>query len=268
MLSFIRLSVALCLSASMVYATDESVLSPAEQKVANIRAGAHSGLTESRSPGTEQELIQVAQARQLAYARGDCRAWAGYVSDDFRFIDQAGHSFTRDQEMRECQLQLPPGSKSERVLTSFHCQIKGNLAFLDYRVDETQRRSDTRYTQSFRHLDTFERQKKWTVSYAMQVQIFDDPAIAQVDPTTYGVFVGRYENTAGVVDLVTRRGDKLFAQEAEEDTPTELFPENSDTFFIPGDPTRITFVRDQAGKVVGMVVHFPDREVQRKKKVK
>ncbi|MGB7944806.1 MAG: nuclear transport factor 2 family protein [Terriglobales bacterium] len=143
-------------------------------------------------------------------------------SDDFRFIDQAGHSFTRDQEVRECQLPLPPGSKSERVLTSFHCQVKGNLAFLDYRIDETQRRGDTTYTQSFRHLDTFERRKEWTVSHAMQVQIFDDPAIAQVDPTTYGAFVGRYENTAGVVDLVTRRGDKLFAQEAEDDTPTEM----------------------------------------------
>ena len=268
MRSFMHLLVSLCLSAGMVYATDEPTLSPVEQKVANIRAGAHSGPAESRLSGTEQELIQVAQARQRAYADGDCRAWAVYVSDDFRFIDQAGHSFTRDQEMRECQLPLPPGSKSERVLTSFHCQIKGNLAFLDYRIDESQRRGDTTYTQSFRHLDTFERQKKWTVSYAMQVQIFDDPAIAQVDPSTYGAFVGRYENTAGVVDLVTRRGDKLFAQETEEDTPTELLPESSDTFFIRGDPTRITFVRDQTGKVVGMVVHIPDREVQREKKVK
>lgn len=29
------------------------------------------------------------------------------------------------------------------------------------------------------------------------------------------------------------------------------------------DPTRIIFVKDQAGKVAGMVVHIPDREVQR-----
>ena len=101
----------------------------------------------------------------------------------------------------------------------------------------------------------------------MQVQIFDDPAIAMVDPTTYAAFVGRYENTSGVVDLITRRGDKLFGQEAKEDTPTELLPESSDTFFIPGDPARITFVRDQPGKVVGMVVHIPDREVRRERKV-
>jgi hypothetical protein len=43
--------------------------------------------TESRLSGTEQELIQLAQARQRAYADGDCRGWALYVSDDFRFID-------------------------------------------------------------------------------------------------------------------------------------------------------------------------------------
>ena len=56
----------------------------------------------------------------------------------------------------------------------------------------------------------------------MQVQIFDDPAFAKVDPTAYGAFVGRYENTAGVVDLITRRGDKLFGQDAEEDTPHRI----------------------------------------------
>jgi hypothetical protein len=106
------------------------------------------------------------------------------------------------------------------------------------------------------------------VILGMQVQIFDDPPIAQVDPDSYGAFVGRYELTADEGDLITRRGDKLFAQGAPEDTPTELRPESSDTFFIPGDPTRITFVRDQAGKVVGLVTHFPDREIQREKRVR
>jgi hypothetical protein len=232
-----------------------------------LPAGAQSARAGSRSSGTEQELIDAARARHQAYARGDCRGWALYVSDDFHTIDQAGHWFTRDQEMKECQ--PPPGSRNERVLTDFHCQIKGNLAFLDYRIDEIQHRGDTKYTQSFRKLDTFERQqKKWMVILGMQVQIFDDPPIAQVDPDSYGAFVGQYELTADEGDLITRRGDKLFAQGAPEDKPTELRPESSDTFFIPGDPTRITFVRDQAGKVVGLVTHFPDREIQREKRVR
>ena len=37
----------------------------------------------------------------------------------------------------------------------------------------------------------------------MQVQIFNDPALGQVDPTTYSAFFRRYEDTAGVFDLVT-----------------------------------------------------------------
>ena len=60
MSSFMRLLVSLFLSASMVYATDEPTLSPAEQKVANIRAGSHGGPSKSRLSGTEQ-LIQAAK---------------------------------------------------------------------------------------------------------------------------------------------------------------------------------------------------------------
>ena len=235
----------------------------------NSPARTHNGPYESRSPGIERELTEAARARQQAYARGDCLNWAKYVSDDFHFIDQAGRSFTRDQEMKECQLPHLVGSKNERVLTDFHCQSKNNLAFLDYRVDETQHLGDTKLTQSFRHVDTFARhQKTWTVIHAMQVQIFDDPPIAGVDPGSYGAFVGQYESTAGTVDLITQRGDKLFAQGAEDDTPTELLPESSDTFFIPGDPTRLTFVRDQAGRVIGAVLHFPAREILREEKVR
>jgi hypothetical protein len=47
-----------------------------------------------------------------------------------------------------------------------------------------------------------------------------------------------------------------------------IFPSLTKTnFFIPGDPTRLTSVRDQAGRVIGAVLHFPDREILREKKV-
>jgi Domain of unknown function (DUF4440) len=233
-------------------------------------AATDSGPAQSRSSGAGRALIEAARARQQAYARGDCLDWAAYVSPDFQFIDQAGHSFTRDQEMKECQPhRAVPGSKNERVLTDFRYQIKGNLGFLDYRVDETQRWGDTKFTQSFRHVDTFEHHlEKWTVIRAMQVQIFDDPPVARFEPASYAAFVGQYELAAGVVDLITRRGDKLFAQGAQEDSPTELLPESSDTFFIPGDPSRLTFLRDKTGTVIGAVLHFPDREILREKKIR
>ena len=207
---------ALCLPASTLYAGDPPELSAAKQEVANIQAGTHSVSAESRSTGAQQELVEAAIARHEAYAHGDCVKWARYVSADFHFIDRVGHTTTRVQEMKECHSpkHAVPGS-NERVLTDFHCQIKGNLAFLDYRIDETQHHGNVKYTQSFRHLDIFERrQKKWSVIKGMQAQIFDDPLIAQVDPA-YDAFVGQYELTLGMGDLITRQGDKLFGQDLQ-----------------------------------------------------
>ena len=58
----------------------------------------------SKKPTTvEQELIDDAKARASAYAKRNCQLWATYISRDFRFIDQSGHTFTRDQEIKECQ---------------------------------------------------------------------------------------------------------------------------------------------------------------------
>jgi hypothetical protein len=108
----------------------------------------------------------------------------------------------------------------------------------------------------------------------MQAQIFDDPLIAQVDPATYDAFVGQYELTPGMGDLITRQGDKLFGQDLPvgQEAPgvdrTELLPESPDTFFIRGDPTRMTFLKDQSGKVIRLVLHFPDREIVREKKIR
>ena len=73
----------------------------------------------SRSSGTERELIEAARARHQAYAHHDCLDWASYVSADFHFIDQAGHSFTRDQEMKECQPQ-PADAGSRHAPSSSH----------------------------------------------------------------------------------------------------------------------------------------------------
>ena len=240
----------------------------------------------SHLSGTERGLVEAARARHQALAHGECLDWASYVSADFHFIDSWGHSFTRDQELKECQDNHPSssaasakhiqpqhavaGSKNERVLTDFHCQINGSLAFLDYRQDEIHYRDNTKHTRSYRTLDTFERrQRKWTVIQGMSVQIFDDPPIARIEPASYDAFVGHYESSpGGVVDFISRKGDKLFGADTPDGTGTELFPESSDTFFIPGDPTRMTFVRDETGKVAGLVLHIPDREIVRERKVR
>ena len=214
----------------------------------------------------EEKLIADIRARAHAYAAGECQSWATYVSSDFRFIDQAGQIFTRDQEIKECQPH--PNSTNKRNLYDFHSRATNTLAFVDYRYDEIQRWGKTEIVQSFRHLDTFElRQRKWICVYAMQVQIFDDPVVLTVDPGIYDRYAGKYELSPGIIDTVIRKGDQLFIKAPDDDMATQLFPESADTFFIPGYPTRFTFVTGKDKEVVELVSHFPQRVVFREKKI-
>ncbi len=214
----------------------------------------------------EEKLISDIQARARAYAAGDCQSWATYVSSDFRFIDQAGQIFTRNQEIKECHPHQ--GATNKRNLMDFHSRVDRTSAFVDYRYDEIQYWGGSKIVQSFRHLDTFElRQGTWICVYAMQVQIFDDPPVFKVDPSIYNHYAGQYELSRGIVDTVIRKGDDLFIKAPDDDMPTQLFPESADTFFIPGSPTRLTFVTGKDKGVVELVLHFPQRIVFREKKI-
>jgi len=219
------------------------------------------------APQVEAELVAAAKARADAYARGDCSAWAQFVSPEFRFIDQSGHATTREQQEKECE----PGKNSprnERVLSDFHSQIQSDLAFVDYRYDESERWGTTEIKKTFRQLDTFQRrQGKWLVVYAIRVQIFDDPVPAKLDPSTYDTYVGRYALNESVIDTVTRQGDTLFIRAPDEPSPTELLPERADTFFVRGDPTRFTFVRDGNGKVILLDAHLPEHRLYQEKRL-
>lgn len=214
----------------------------------------------------EEKLVADIRARAYAYAAGECQSWATYVSSDFRFIDQAGQIFTRDQEIKECQPHK--GATNKRNLSDFHSQVNNTMAFVDYRYDEIQHWGETEINQSFRHLDTFElRQGNWICVYAMQVQIFDDPAVFKVDTGVYDHYAGQYELSRGIIDTVIRKGDNLFIKAPDDDVATQLFPESADTFFISGSPTRLTFVTGRNKDVVELVVHFPQRVVFREKKI-
>jgi hypothetical protein len=121
---------------------------------------------------------------------------------------------------------------------------------------------------SFRQLDTFQRrQGKWLVIYAIRVQIFDDPVPTAMDPSIYDAYVGRYALNETVIDTVTRQGNKLFIRAQDDPSPAELLPERADTFFIRGDATRFTFVRDGSGKVILLDAHLPKHRLYQEKRL-
>ena len=114
-----------------------------------------------------------------------------------------------------------------------------------------------------RNVDTCEnRQGKWVALLAVSAAIVRDPPVAKIDSASLADFVGTYVWTgAPNIETVFRKGDRLYIQGTWEDSPTELLPEKPDTFFVRGEgagpQSRVAFLRDEGGRVIGERVYSP-----------
>jgi len=76
-------------------------------------------------------------------------------------------------------------------------------------------------------------------------------AVAQIDPTVYGLYEGHYRFTEepdwGAI--IAQEGDRLFWEDVPDGLCFELYPESETVFFSLERPQRITFVRDFGGSV-------------------
>jgi CubicO group peptidase (beta-lactamase class C family) len=86
----------------------------------------------------------------------------------------------------------------------------------------------------------------------------------KVDPKIYDAYVGEYEFGPNRIIIITREGDKLFAQRTGGPRD-EILPENETTFFMTAADVGLTFVKDGAGKVGGMILRANGQEYRGKK---
>ncbi len=218
--------------------------------------------TNASTSEDEQQIISAARARANACASGDAQTWATFVDANFRDIE-GNATGTRKQIMDECQQasRVIPDHKIERLVSDFHFQFVGNIALVDYVYDFKEHFGDIVLSTTLRQVDTYEkRQGKWIALLAVSAAVIPDPPVAKVDSASFDNFAGEYASMGSwIIDRVTRKGDKLYVQSTGEDSPTELLPENTDTFFVRGggiDPqARVTFERDKTGRVIGERVY-------------
>lgn len=85
-----------------------------------------------------------------------------------------------------------------------------------------------------------------------------------VDTSAYDAYVGEYEVNPSFKATVFKDGDKLMTQ-ATNQPPFELYPEAKDKFFLKVVEAKVTFVRDDKGKVTGLVLHQNGREMPAQK---
>mgnify|MGYP000148725704 CR=1 FL=1 len=77
---------------------------------------------------------------------------------------------------------------------------------------------------------------------------------ARVDPAILEHYVGNYELYPNFILTVTRTGDRLWVQ-ATGQPRLGIYPESETTFFYRAVDARITFVRNQDGKVDKLILH-------------
>ena len=75
-----------------------------------------------------------------------------------------------------------------------------------------------------------------------------EPVAIKVDPRVYDDYAGYYDFGNRYVIHVRREGERLMSY-APERAPRELFPETETRFFVKGERVRITFHRNETGRV-------------------
>jgi CubicO group peptidase (beta-lactamase class C family) len=102
--------------------------------------------------------------------------------------------------------------------------------------------------------------------YGWSAHLPEERTRAKVDPKIYDAYAGQYEVMPGMAVTVSKEQDRLFAHIPGQ-PPAELHPESEITFFTVTGGFRITFVKDEQGRVTEAVVQ-PGGQERRAKKIK
>jgi len=78
--------------------------------------------------------------------------------------------------------------------------------------------------------------------------------IAKIDLNLYDTYAGSYGLSPDYIITVIRDGSRLLAR-ADGKPPVELFPTSATDFFLKGVDTKLTFVKDAAGLVTGLILY-------------
>ncbi|UCD64747.1 MAG: serine hydrolase [Candidatus Zixiibacteriota bacterium] len=87
---------------------------------------------------------------------------------------------------------------------------------------------------------------------------------AEVDPAIYDDYVGEYRLMPEFTIVVALRGDRLFTQATGQEE-AEIFPRSESRFFLKVIDAELEFVRDETGKVTGLVFYQGEREMPAEK---
>jgi hypothetical protein len=94
----------------------------------------------------------------------------------------------------------------------------------------------------------------------------EEKAVAEISPVIYEEYAGTYQVTPSRKIEIIREEKRLFAEPIfvipSGDTRCEIFPESETVFFLTEASQKITFTRDEKGKVDGLILEDRGRKMK------
>jgi Domain of unknown function (DUF4440) len=221
---------------------------------------------------TEQALRAVAHDLWAGYNGRDTNRLRLILDEQLVLIPAIGDLTTKQQLFVE--LATPPGtlrSNSADEFDDVHTAFVDNTAVLSFRRHWTltHQPSGAAFRTSSRMTEVFVcRGGRWNVlTFQETILPNAERPVSQVPVARLEQYVGHYRfapSDGGADITVTRRGSALYEAWAN-DTPIELLPGRSDTFFTRGISIEERFVRDGDGRVAGIVYTMGNTEIEAKR---
>jgi ketosteroid isomerase-like protein len=205
-------------------------------------------------------------ARLTAFDKGDSHAYAELLATDFVHMDDRG--IRREGSEVISRVAKNSASVNHHEIGTVHSQRIGDIAVVDAEVVENIPLGPREIQLKAHELDVFVRRDgHWLYLQHSETPVLTAPVQESIDPAVLDQYLGDYEWWPGYVESITRKGDNLYVN-AKGDEPSQLQSSGQESFYLPGDPTLIVFVRDDSGSVTHYLVHFADGQVFQAKKIK
>lgn len=209
----------------------------------------------------EQEIKRGIRERFDAYARKDVVAWSRFVADECFCASLTKAAIQQEIASRPSNIKNWYGD-----IMDFQVHVYSDTVVARYRVTEYTELGKQKISVGQWRTETYVRRKgAWLLVGGAESIIPQDPDIAKIDTKIYDAYVGQYEYTPGVIDTVTRDGERLMVQAAGQEGKEELFPENETTFFGKGQDWRLIFVKNEQGRVTAVRFRQNGRDYVAKK---
>lgn len=99
------------------------------------------------------------------------------------------------------------------------------------------------------------------ILFSEKYELPSESVAIKVDPKIYDAYVGEYEFGPNRVITITKEGNKLFAQRTGAPR-NEMFAESETKFFLEIADVKFVFLKNEAGKVSGMILFANGQEMK------